>query len=106
MAEQQLNLIKKGVGRGGSRSGAGRKRSTHGSKVIRVPISYVEAVDALIDFLDNSETLENEQVSESKDIFVVSNELSLKSGSSILKLKVKRFVSSNNNQNEPTKTPE
>ncbi len=59
MAEQQLNLIGENAGRGGSRSGAGRKRKrfcaperTETSKVLRVPWMYVDAVKRLIIALD------------------------------------------------------
>lgn len=59
MAEQQLNLIGENAGRGGSRAGSGRKRKRFGalersetSKVVRVPLMYVDAVKRLIIALD------------------------------------------------------
>lgn len=52
MAEQQLDLIKTGAGRGGSRAGAGRKKTKQGSVVMRVPTAYQEAVKDLIALLD------------------------------------------------------
>lgn len=59
MSEQQLNLIKDGVGRGGKRAGAGRKAKRFyggdgaaSSKTMRVPVLYADAVKKLIAALD------------------------------------------------------
>ncbi len=61
MAEQQLNLIKTGAGRGGSRAGAGRKAKRFmagdgaaSSKTMRVPVMYADAVKKLIAALDSA----------------------------------------------------
>lgn len=55
MAEQQLELIKKGAGRGGARKGSGRKAArAEGSKTMRIPTLYVTAVKALVEELDKA----------------------------------------------------
>lgn len=54
MAEQQLNLISDGGGRGGARVGAGRKKGRETS-VVRIPTEYRAAVLELVAFLDTGE---------------------------------------------------
>ena len=59
MAEQQLNLISKGVGRGGARIGAGRPKTRLKKPVVmRVPAEYEQAVRDLIAFIDSAADVE------------------------------------------------
>lgn len=109
MAEQQLNLIKKGVGRGGSRSGAGRKRSTEGSKVVRVPEPYMKAVKALIEFLGKAEEIEHVErrhVIESKTVYASSHFVDSPKKLYRVKFEIEAVDTSYKNQNKPTETPE
>lgn len=101
MAEQQLNLIGENAGRGGSRSGSGRKRKRFGvmertetSKVVRVPLMYVDAVKRLIIALDAC-TLGEVGTSENIDMHITPDRADLASiggGAIELLISAKRLV--------------
>ena len=88
MAEQQLNLIKTGSGRGGARAGAGRKKTRFKTPVVmRVPAEYEQAVRDLIRFIDDMSEVEKGNTIQSEPKMVHTDTVELVGGSINLSFK-------------------